>query len=77
MEMNNAQQQSLGQAQSNGLLGTGGSIGYCPHCAPKCPCCGRPYGNYGYPYYQYPQIYCQTGIATMQANAGNPGAQTQ
>ena len=31
----------------------------CPHCG-YCPTCGRPYGNYNYPYYppMYPQVWC-------------------
>jgi len=43
------------QNQVNGNLGAdSGGIGgtnYCPHCQPRCPCCGRPYNNFNYPYY--------------------------
>lgn len=48
--------QSCSHGQAN--MGLGGVLafnGHCPYCQPRCPCCGRPYGNYNYPYYpQYP-----------------------
>lgn len=60
MEINQNQQSALGQAIGGlGTGGTGGGYAYCPHCAPKCPCCGRPLGNYGYP--QYPYSYLAQG----------------
>lgn len=76
---NNPIQQSAGQSQTNGLVGQAMGLGYCAHCAPKCPYCGRPCGNYGYPYYQCPQMTCQAGISTMQsqANGVSLGGQIQ
>ncbi len=53
-----------GQAQMNAQSGIGQAWGGlyppCPYCQPKCPCCGRPLGNWNYPQYPYwhSQITC-------------------
>ncbi len=54
-----------GQAQMNSQssIGQAGGGLYppsngCPYCQPRCPCCGRPLGNYNYPHYPfYPYGY--------------------
>ena len=53
----------------------GNYYGSCPHCQPRCPCCGRPLNQ---PYY-WNQVYCGTlGSAQMQAtSAGLGSAQMQ
>jgi hypothetical protein len=65
---NEVKQDNLsGQAQTNPLLGQAGNVPIpptknciCPNCG-YCPCCGRPYRNYNYPYYPaYP--YWGNGI---------------
>jgi hypothetical protein len=52
-----------GQAQMNAQSSIGQEWGGlyppCPYCQPKCPCCGRPLGNWNYPqdsYYPYGTI---------------------
>lgn len=41
---------------------------YCPYCAPKCPCCGKPYSQPQY----YPYYYNTRGGSIGSAfNAGD------
>ena len=62
------------QAAQNCVINTQGYG--CPHCRPRCPCCGRPYPSYPaywqYPYWQYtyPAINTASGTNQIQA-AGN------
>jgi len=59
------------QGYINNSLGGTAWGGYCPHCAPKCPCCGRPLYGYNYwPYYGTPQVTCG-GLSSMQSTASS------
>lgn len=44
----------------------------CPLCAPRCPCCGKPYGQGFYPWGQwgYPYIGWSTQGAYCNTQAG-------
>ena len=41
------------KAQCNHGQARGGLYPPCRYCQPKCPCCGRPLGNWNYPQYPY------------------------
>ena len=45
---------------------------FCPHCQPKCPCCGRPYyiQFYSGPQYLSTQGLMQSGLNSNIANCG-------
>ena len=46
-------QPQMGSAQAGLGQAWGGLYPPCPYCQPKCPCCGRPLGNWNYPQYPY------------------------
>ena len=52
-QCNHGGQAQMGSAGIGNSQAWGGLYPPCPYCQPKCPCCGRPLGNWNYPQYPY------------------------